>query len=128
MHSFFKALLTGVLYTLLLPFILIIWVSYGVYCVFIFIYMFFRTIIVWIKGGTPLGDLPEEVEAKRILIARQDQQDMMNQAIMNMYQNPAQTPVSPNMFQQSTTNVIQQENNEQTQEDDFEKDKDEVSW
>lgn len=129
MHSFFKTLGIGVLYTFLLPFIVLIWLGYGVYCVAIFIYMFFKSIIVWIKGGTPFGDLPEEVEAKRILINKQEQQNMVNQAILNMYQN--QTPQSNGATNIGTNIPPSQEFNSDYQEEQNtenpDKD-DEVSW
>lgn len=130
MHSFFKTLGTGVLYTLLLPFIVLIWLGYGIYCVAIFIYMFFKSIIVWIKGGTPFGDLPEEVEAKRILINKQEQQNMVNQAILNMYQN--QTPQSNGAMNNASNSLPPQEfssdYNEEQNAENLDKDDDEVSW
>jgi len=72
MVGFFKVLGRGVLYTVLLPFILVFWALYAVYCVFVFIIMAIRTFIIWISGGTPNGDLKEDVEAKRILLAQQN--------------------------------------------------------
>ena len=33
--------------------------------------MAIRSVIVFFSGGTPLGDLPEDVEAKRILMERE---------------------------------------------------------
>lgn len=127
MHSFLKTLGLGILYTLLLPFIVLIWVLYGVYCIGIFIYMFFKSIIVWLKGGTPFGDLPEEVEAKRILIGKQEQQEMMNQAFINMYQNHVLQPQAENNINQTEISV-QGENNIDDTKDIKDENNDEVSW
>lgn len=71
MLGFIKIFLQGILYVVLLPFILLLLALYCVYCVFVFIYMAIRSVIVFFSGGTPLGDLPEDVEAKRILMERE---------------------------------------------------------
>lgn len=71
MLGFIKIFLQGILYVVLLPLILAILAIYCVYCICIFIYMAIRSIIVFFSGGTPLGDLPEDVEAKRILMERE---------------------------------------------------------
>ncbi len=70
MLGFIKIFLQGLLYVVTLPIILLILGGYAVYCVFVFIYIAIRSIIVFFMGGTPLGDLPEDVEAKRILMQR----------------------------------------------------------
>lgn len=70
MLGFIKIFLQGLLYVVTLPLILLILALYGVYCVFVFIYIAIRSIVVFFMGGTLLGDLPEDVEAKRILMQR----------------------------------------------------------
>ena len=82
MLGFIKIFLQGILYVVLLPFILAILAIYVVYCLGIFIYMAIRSIVVFFLGGTPLGDLPEDVEAKRILMERAEaeQQQTTNTA------------------------------------------------
>ena len=70
MAEFFKTLLKGVIYVVLLPFILLGWALEGVYCVFVFIYMAIRNLIIFFAGGSPMGDLPEDVKAKKILAER----------------------------------------------------------
>lgn len=74
MLGFLKVFGKGVLYTILFPFIVLIWVLYTVYCIFLFIVEFFRSLILWIKGGSPFDDTPEDAEAKRILLAKQNQE------------------------------------------------------
>ena len=71
MLGFIKIFLQGILYVVLLPFILLLLALYCVYCIIVFIYMAIRSVIVFFSGGTPLGDLPEDVEAKRILMERE---------------------------------------------------------
>ncbi len=70
MLGFIKIFLQGLLYVVTLPLILLVLAGYAVYCVFVFIYIAIRSVIVFFMGGTPLGDLPEDVEAKRILMQR----------------------------------------------------------
>ena len=74
MIGFLKVFGKGVLYTVLLPFIVLIWALFTVYCIFLFIYTFIRSLILWITGSSPFDDTKEDVEAKRILLARQNQQ------------------------------------------------------
>ena len=71
MLGFIKIFLQGLLYVVLLPLIILVLALYAVYCIIIFIYMAIRSVIVFFMGGTPLGDLPEDVEAKRILMERE---------------------------------------------------------
>lgn len=71
MLGFIKIFLQGILYVVFLPLILLVLALYAVYCIFVFIYISIRSIIVFFMGGTPLGDLPEDVEAKRILMERE---------------------------------------------------------
>ena len=73
MLGFLKIFLQGVLYVVLLPLILLLLALYAIYCIIIFIYMAIRSVIVFFMGGTPLGDLPEDVEAKRILMQRAEE-------------------------------------------------------
>ena len=74
MIGFLKVFGKGVLYTVLFPFIILIWALFTVYCIFLFIYSLFKNLIVWIKGGSPFGDTKEDIEAKRVLLERQNQQ------------------------------------------------------
>lgn len=74
MIGFLKVFGKGVLYTVLLPFILLIWALFTVYCIILFIYTLFKSIIIWIKGSSPFADTKEDIEAKRILLERQNKQ------------------------------------------------------
>ena len=58
---------------------MLILVLYTVYCIFLFIYTFIRAVILWISGGSPFDDTKEDVEAKRILLGRQNQETAAQQ-------------------------------------------------
>lgn len=98
----------GVVITLMLPFILVIWVLYSVYCLTTFVIMFFVNVIEYFRGKNSGGDLIEDLEAKKILLEKEQADDQAKQMINIMYQNalaqaslnqPAngnnQTPVTP---------------------------------
>ncbi len=70
MASFFKTFFLGMLITLLLPFIALLFAIFFVYCLIVFIYMSIRSIIIYFAGGRPLGDLPEDVKAKELIAKR----------------------------------------------------------
>lgn len=92
MLNFFKVFGKGILYIIGLPFILAFLGIYAVYCFAMFLYMAFRNIIIFFSGGTPNGDMKEDVEAKRILLARQEKQDAVNDLLLRAY-NPQSTPI-----------------------------------
>jgi len=94
MLGFIKVFAQGVLYVVLLPLILAILALYAVYCTITFIYMAIKSIIIFFSGGTPMGDLPEDVEAKRILMEKEfklEKQQEVNQNLTNaLMQNQIQ--------------------------------------
>ena len=69
MTEFLKTFGKGVLYVVLLPFILLFVVIYMVYLLISFLVMGIKSAIVFFTGGDPLGDLPEDKEAKKTLFA-----------------------------------------------------------
>lgn len=86
MLGFLKVFAQGVLYVVLLPLILLILALYAVYTTITFLYMAVKSIIIFFMGGTPMGDLPEDVEAKRILMEKDfklEQQQEVNQNLTN---------------------------------------------
>ena len=116
MLGFLKIFLQGILYVVTLPFTLLILAIYAVYCVVIFIYMAIRSIIVFFMGGSPLGDLPEDVEAKRILMEREEEKkantvqsfadalaQSQAQLMQNMYAQQNQ-PAQPTVEQSNLSN------------------------
>lgn len=76
----------GLIYIVTLPLVLLVLALYAVYLLGIFCFMGIKCVIVFFKGGTPLGDLPEDVEAKRILMQKEEQQQAMAAAATAMYQ------------------------------------------
>lgn len=83
MFGFLKVFGRGVLYTVLLPFIVLIWVLFTVYDIFVFIVMFFISVIKWLKGGSPFADTKEDVQAKKLLLERQNQAATTEQTEQN---------------------------------------------
>lgn len=80
MIGFLKVFGKGVLYTILFPFIILIWVLFTIYCIGLFIYQFFKSVILWIKGDSPFADTKEDIEAKRVLLERQNQTSATQQS------------------------------------------------
>lgn len=73
MIGFLKVFGKGILYTILLPFILLIWAGFTVYCIFLFVIMLIKSIVTWISGGSPFSDTKDDIRAKKILLERQNQ-------------------------------------------------------
>ena len=113
----------GVLTTLLLPVILLVWVLYGVYCIGLFVFMFFKSTIEYFQGKTFDADLPEDFESKRILLEKEKANEQARDALSMMYQNamsqaPNQQPAPTEQNSSSTEENIQSEevSSEQTEE------------
>lgn len=87
----------GVLVTVLLPFIVLIWALYGIYCIGLFIFMFFKTTIEYFQGKTFDATLPEDLEARRLLLEQEQKQEQAKDALSMMYQQAmTQTIYPPN--------------------------------
>ena len=95
MLQFLKVFGRGVLVTLLLPVILLVWVIYGIYCIGLFIFMFFKSTIEYFQGKTFNADLPEDLEARRIVLEKEKQNEQAKDALSMMYQNMTQTILPP---------------------------------
>ena len=67
MISFFKNFGKGVLYVLVLPFLLVGLALYGVVAFFIFIYLAIKGMVLFFTGRSLYEDLPEDIEAKKRL-------------------------------------------------------------
>ena len=81
MSGFLKKFGQGILYVLVLPVFIVVLALYAVYGVFIFIFMFFKSIILFFKGKSVSSDLPEDIEAKRRM-----------KLLTNPFDNPAPQP------------------------------------
>ena len=111
MVNFLKVFLRGLLCTVLLPIILAVWVLYAVYCLFAFLVMFVKGIIVFFAGGSAAGELPEDIEAKRILLEAEQAKVEEAQAMSMMYQgmaNMMQNGMQPAMGQPMQQPEVQQ--------------------
>lgn len=97
MTEFLKTFGKGVLYVVLLPFILLFVVIYMVYLLISFLIMGIKSAIVFFTGGDPLGDLPEDKEAKKILEGKQ-----------KALEETANQPVQNNTTTNNTSTVINQ--------------------
>ena len=87
MLKLLKVFLRGLIVTLLLPFILVAWVLYAVYCIGLFIFMFVKTTIEYFKGLSFNADLPEDVEARRIVLEKEKRDEQAKQMLSSMYEN-----------------------------------------
>ena len=85
----------GVLVTVLLPFILLVWVLYGVYCIGLFIFMFFKSTIEYFQGKSFDADLPEDLEARRLLLEQEKRNEQAKDALSMMYQNSMAQTITP---------------------------------
>lgn len=67
MLKFFKFFGLGLLYTLLLPFLLVFLSLFAAYSVLMMFYYFFKMIILFFAGRNIFKDFPEDIEAKEII-------------------------------------------------------------
>ena len=124
MLSLLKVFLRGIVVTLLSPIILLILVVYGVYCIGLFIFMFFKGVIDYFRGKTFNADLPEDLEARRLLLEKEKQEEQAKDMLNMMYESTMAR--SQYMNQNNETPNVDTSNNsfddsieEQNQESDF---------
>lgn len=94
MLSFLKVFARGIIVTILLPVILLVLALYMVYCLVLFVIMFFKGVINFFKGGNIGSDLPEDQEAKRILLEKERTDSQAKDMLNIMYQNMAQAAMA----------------------------------
>lgn len=104
MVSFLKVFARGVICTVLLPVILVVWVLYGAYCLVAFVIVFIKNVILFFTGENPTGDLKEDIEAKRILLEKEQAQVEQAQVMSMMYQNMASQFAQPQRAPQPANN------------------------
>ena len=103
MLKLLKVFVRGIIVTLLLPFILVAWILYGVYCIGLFIFMFAKTTIEYFKGGTFNADLPEDIEARRMVLEKEKRDEQAKEMLSSMYENTI-AQQQANMFAQQQEN------------------------
>ena len=69
MINFFKNFGKGILYVLVLPFLLVGMAIYGVIALFVFIFLCIKGLVLFFTGRSLYEDLPEDIEAKKRLAA-----------------------------------------------------------
>ena len=110
MLKLLKVVVRGIIVTLLLPFILVAWILYGVYCIGLFIFMFVKTTIEYFKGGTFNADLPEDIEARRMVLEKEKRDEQAKEMLSSMYENTI-AQQQANMFAQQQENYENPEEN-----------------
>ena len=76
MASMFKGIGKGCLYVLMFPLGIIAIALFAVYGVFVFFYQLVRLLILFFTGRNLNSDLPEDIEAKRILGRERENKDL----------------------------------------------------
>lgn len=92
MLSILKTFGLGLLYTLLSPFIALILALYFIYTFLAFIVMFLINIFKFFKGKSITDKLPIDVEAEKILLAQEQYEAKLKEAIINNQLNVVSTP------------------------------------
>ena len=86
MLSFLKVFGRGIVVTILLPFILLLLAFYMVYCLVLFVVMFFKDVIGFFRGNNFNADLPEDLEARRIVLEKEKVDSNAKDMLNMMYQ------------------------------------------
>lgn len=98
----------GVLITVLLPFILVVWCLYSVYCLSTFIVMFFINVIEFFRGKNSNNDLIEDLEARKIVLEKEKADDQTRQMVNVLYQNAlAQAAINQQQAPQAPVTPVQ---------------------
>ena len=101
MLGFLKVFARGIICTVLLPVILLVWVLYGVYCLVLFLVMFVNAVISFFAGNNGKGEMKEDIEAKKILEQKAQAEVEQAQVISMMYQQmTTQQAMQQQMMQQ----------------------------
>lgn len=93
MKSFLHTLLRGTVVTVLLPFILLIWALYAVYCAIVFIITFVVRMIGFFKGKNGTLMFQEEIESQNTLIQKEKTEQRKEQIINTVYERMAEAAV-----------------------------------
>ena len=104
MVSFFKNFGKGVLYVLVLPFLLVGMAIYAVVALFVFIFLAIKGLVLFFTGRSLYEDLPEDIEAKKRLApagATNEQAQVTNEDIssaLNIGEKEETQPTSSDPF------------------------------
>ena len=103
MLQFLKVFGRGVLTVVALPLIILIWVFYAVYCIGVFIVMFFKGVVDYFRGNSFNPDMTEDLESRRMLLEREKQNEQAKDALSMMYQNAMAQTINPTIEEPSNT-------------------------
>ena len=107
MASFFKNFAKGLLYVLLFPFGLLAIALYAVFGIFVFFFQFVRLIILFFTGRNLSSDLPEDIEAKRIIEANKPKEE--EESPLSLYPSDSivygSGYVNPSLDQETDTEI-----------------------
>ena len=110
MLSFLKVFGRGIVVTILLPFILLLLAFYMVYCLGLFVVMFFKDVIGFFRGNNFNADLPEDLEARRIVLEKEkvdsNAKDMLNMMYQQTMAQAAFNAAAMQQQQQSSNPIF----------------------
>lgn len=110
MLKLLKVFLRGIVITLLLPLIVAVWVIYAIYCVGLFLFMFVKTTIEYFKGLSFNADLPEDLEARRMVLEKEKRDEQAKEMLSSMYEYTAAQQQAAFFNQNEEINRISHEN------------------
>ena len=96
MVNFFKNFGKGVLYVLVLPFLLVGLAIYGVVALFVFIFLAIKGLVLFFTGRSLNEDLPEDKEAKRRLAVAAPKPQEQSASVTPMYDEEQATTDTSN--------------------------------
>lgn len=95
MSGFFKSIGKGILYLFVLPFFLIVLAAYAVFGLFVFIFLFFKSIILFFTGRSLNIELPEDIKAKEIIKSSMPQSGNPVVQQQSVRQEDVSSPIAP---------------------------------
>ena len=110
MLKLLKVFLRGIIVTLLLPLILAALAIYAVYCIGLFLFMFVKTTIEYFKGLSFNTDLPEDLEARKIVLEKEKRDEQAKDMLSSMYENSI-AQQQANLYNQPTQTFENPEEN-----------------
>lgn len=101
MASFFKTLGKGIIYVITFPLLVVFLVGYFIVSLFSFIVIGIKGLILFFKGENIVGEMSEDIEAKKRLAILQDPISLIQQEI-NKNTAPVQTIIKQDAIETST--------------------------
>ena len=89
MGEFFKVFLRGIITILLLPFVLAFLALYTVYCVFVYLIMLVRNVVVFFMGGS-INKMKQDTEAIKLLENKSNTEKNMSEMLAGIMHSAIQ--------------------------------------